>query len=302
LAVGNEVAKKLYGIFPPIPTPFLDGEVAHDRLAENLEQWNKAPLKGYIVLGSNGEFPFLTTQEKFETVRTVVEAAKPAGKAVIAGVSCESARESIEHAKQASGLGTDFVIAVTPHYYKPKMTHEALTAYYAAVADASPVPLLIYSMPAYTGITVAPETVAELSKHPNIAGIKDSGGVMALTGAYVAQSAPGFTVMAGSGSFLYPGMMVGCRGGILALANTCPRECCHLYELALEGGHEEARELQLRLVEPNTAVTSRYGIAGLKYAMELFGYFGGEVRLPLMPASDEDRKSIEDIFRRAGLL
>ena len=233
----SKVDERLKGVFPPITTPFVNGEVAYDRLTENLERWNATDIKGYIVLGSNGEFPYLTIDEKLKVVETVVTGAKAAGKVVIAGVSCESTAETAGLAKAAAGLGADFAIAVTPNYYKSKMTHEALVAYYTGVADASPIPVLIYNMPAYTGITVQPHTVAEISKHPNIAGMKDSAGAMALTGAYIKESAPDFGVMAGSASFAYPGLVMGCCGGVMALACCCPQECCQLYELAVEGNH-----------------------------------------------------------------
>lgn len=294
--------ERLNGVFPPITTPFMNQEVAYEELASNIEKWNAAPLKGYVVLGSNGEFPYLTRNEKLRIIGTAVKAAKPAGKVVIAGVSCESARETIEYVRAAGELGADFAIAVTPNYYKPKMTHGALVSYYSAVADESPVPVLIYNMPAYTGVTVRPETVAELSRHPNIAGMKDSAGVMGLTVAYVNAAAQGFTVMAGSASFLLPGLVVGCRGGVLALACAAPEACCMLYDLASQGKYEEARTLQLRLVAPNAAVTSGHGIAGLKYAMELRGYFGGEVRVPLTSLGEDEKKDIETTFRNSALL
>jgi 4-hydroxy-2-oxoglutarate aldolase len=298
----DKVDERLKGVFPPITTPFVGGEVAYDRLEENLDRWNATAIKSYVVLGSNGEFPYLTTEEKLKVIETVVKSAKPAGKVVIAGVSCESTKETVTLAKAAAGLGADFAIAVTPNYYKSKMTHGALAAYYTGVADASPIPVLIYNMPAYTGITVQPRTIAEVSKHPNIAGMKDSAGVMALTGGYIKESAPDFGVLAGSASFAYPGLVMGCCGGVMALACCCPQECCELYQLAVEGKHDEAREMQLRLIAPNTAVTSGYGIAGLKHAMELRGFFGGEVRSPLQPLTNDDKKAIEDTLQAAGLI
>ncbi len=294
---GDKNRERLGGVFPPIPTPFVNDEVAYDKLAENIGRWNGTLIKGYVVLGSNGEFPYLTADEKTRIIETVVEAAKPAGKVIIAGVSSESARGTIVQAKQAAKLGADFAMALTPNYYKSKMTHDALVAYYTAVADASPIPVLVYSMPAYAGITIQPQTIAKLSEHPNIAGMKDSGGVLPLTGAYIEKSAPDFCVIAGSASFLYPGIAVGCKGGILALANVLPEECCRLYDLAMKGKREEAQELQLKLLEPNKAVTAGYGIAGLKYAMELKGYFGGDVRLPLLPVEEDAKRDIEKIFK-----
>lgn len=294
--------EKLKGVFPPIPTPFESGEVACDRLFENIARWNETPVTGYVVLGSNGEFPFLTREEKSKVIETVIRSAGPGGKIVIAGVGCESAKETIELAREAANLGADYALVITPHYYKSKMTHEALVGHYRAVADSSPLPVLIYNMPAYTGLTIQPAAVAELSKHPNIAGMKDSAGLMALTASYIKESAPEFCVLAGSASFLYPGLTLGCCGGVLALANVAPDACRRLYDLAVEGKTEEARELQLRLVAPNAAVTSGYGIAGLKHVMELAGYFGGEVRLPLLPLKESDKKDLENIFRSAGLL
>ncbi|MHC4660265.1 MAG: dihydrodipicolinate synthase family protein [Planctomycetota bacterium] len=296
----EEHKERLGGVFPPIPTPFEGDEVALGKLTENLERWNATKIKGCVVLGSNGEFPYLTTDEKIRVIETVVASAKPAGKLVIAGVSSESTRETVSLAKKAASLGADYAIAVTPNYYKSKMTHGALVAHYSKLADESPIPVIVYSMPAYTGITVAPETIAELSKHPNIAGMKDSGGVIPLTGAYVGKSAPGFCVMAGSASFLFPGISVGCVGGVLALANVLPEQCCRLYELSAKGENEEARKLQLSFLEPNAAVTSKYGIAGLKYALEGEGYYGGPVRLPLLPVGEQEKKDIDRVFGKFG--
>lgn len=296
------VDDRLKGVFPPITTPFVNEELRYDKLTENVERFNKTAIKGYVVLGSNGEFPYLTFEEKAKVIETVSEAAKPAGKTVIAGVSCESAKESAELAVKAGEAGADYAIAVTPHYYKSKMTHEALVSYYTCLAERSPLPVLIYNMPAFTGISVQPKTIRELSKHPNIAGMKDSAGVFALTGAYISESDAAFGVLAGSASFLYPGLVEGCCGGVLALACAFPGICCQLYQLTLDGKHEEARALQLRLIAPNTAITSTYGIAGLKHAMELAGWFGGDVRVPLQPLRDEDREDIEHIMREAQLL
>ena len=152
----SDTSSKLLGVFPPIPTPFQNGDVAYKKLASNLKRWNGTPITGYVVLGSNGEFPLLAREEKLKVLETVAASAKPAGKVIIAGVGCESAKETIELAREVASLGADFALVVTPHYYKSKMTQEALVEYYRAVADSSPVPVLIYNMPAYTGITIQP--------------------------------------------------------------------------------------------------------------------------------------------------
>jgi 4-hydroxy-2-oxoglutarate aldolase len=292
----------LAGVFPPIPTPFApDGELALDRLKENMASWNRTGIAGYVVMGSNGEFPFLSDEEKLALFAAAGEHIAP-GKLFLAGTGCESARNTIALTRQAAALGAHAALVVTPNYYKPKMDSAAFVAFYQAVADASPIPVAIYTMPPYTGIDIGVDAVVKLSQHPNIIGMKDSGAAMVKYVDVLRQARPGFQLLAGSASFLYAALCVGASGGVCALANVAPAQTVELYCLARDGRHEEARALQYHLMAPNAAVTTKHGIAGLKYACELVGLYGGPVRLPLLPLGEKERQDVRAVMAEAGII
>jgi 4-hydroxy-2-oxoglutarate aldolase len=301
-ALMTQQAVSMAGIFPPIPTPFdAAGEVDLEALASNFRKWNTFPLAGYAVLGTNGEMPYLGDAEKltyFEAARKLI----PPGKLFMAGCGCESTHSTIALVKQAAALGADIALLISPSYYKSKMDNAALTDYYRRVADASPIPVSIYNMPANTMVDMSADLIVTLSAHPNIAGVKDSGGNLAKMGEIIRNSRPGFQVLAGSAGFLYPAVCLGAVGGVLALANIAPRQCCDLLNLATQGKHLDAKELQLRLISPNTAVTARFGVPGLKAAMEMVGLFGGNPRSPLQPLSAEQRETLRRILTEAEIL
>jgi 4-hydroxy-2-oxoglutarate aldolase len=292
----------LAGVFSPIPTPFnAEGELALDQLKANLEFWNKTELAGYVVLGSNGEFPFLTEEEKLALLEAVGQNIA-SGKVFVAGTGCESAHSTIRLTRRAAELGAHAAMVVTPNYYKPKMDSTAYVAFYQAVAEASPIPIAIYTMPPYTGIDIPLDAVVKLSQHPNIIGMKDSGGTMVKYADVLRQVRPGFQVLAGSASFLYAAMCLGAAGGVCALANVAPAQTVELYRLTRAGKHAEARALQFRLMAVNAAVTTQFGISGLKYACDLIGLYGGPVRLPLLPLTDKEKDKAQAIMAEAGIL
>jgi 4-hydroxy-2-oxoglutarate aldolase len=296
------VMDRLKGVLAPIPTPFgEDGELALDRLAANLERWNDQPLDGYVVGGSNGEFVTLTPEERVR----VVEAARksvPRERLLIAGAGTESTRETIDLSKRMARVVADAVIVVTPSYYRSRMTASALEAHYRAVADACPVPLLLYSVPAHTALDLPADTAVRLSHYPNVLGIKDSGGDVTKIARMVRESAAGFRVLAGSAGFFLAALAVGAVGGVMALANLAPGKLNDCYRAYARGDLETARAIQLSLVEANTAVTARFGVAGLKAALEEMGYYGGPVRPPLMPLVPAERDELRGILQRAGLI
>jgi 4-hydroxy-2-oxoglutarate aldolase len=292
----------LSGVFPPIPTPFAgDGRVNLDALAGNLARWNTHDLSGYVVLGSNGEGVLLDPEEKGE-VWDVARRNIPPGRLMIAGTGAESTRGTIALTQRAAEAGADAALVVTPHYYKPKMTPDALLGHFRAVADAAPIPIMIYNVPGFTGVNVDAATVARMAAHPNIAGIKDTSGNIVQLAETVRLAPPGFQVLAGSASFFLAGLAVGAVGGILALANVAPERALDIYRLFREGRMEEAGELQRRMIPVNAAITSRYGIAGLKAALDMLGYYGGPVRSPLLPLSDGERQAVRDILTTGGVL
>lgn len=288
------------GIFPPIVTPFLKEEVAYHYLAENMEKLNKSGIRGVVVLGSNGENVFLSEEEKIEVVRTVIRHASK-DMLIIVGSGCESARETIYLTNKLAELGAQAALVVTPFYYGGKMNDEALIKYYTAVADNTEIPVLLYNVPKFTGVNLSAETLSILAKHPNIVGIKDSSGNVNQLGQYLNRVDSNFNILVGTAGALLGALTLGCKGGILALANIAPEKCVEIYNLVQEGKIKEARELQLRMIPVNHATTTVYGISGLKYAMDLLGYKGGETRLPLLPLKKEEKNKIRSILLEANL-
>ena len=291
----------LEGIFPPIATPFVNGKVAHDRLRENLDKWNKTKLVGYVVFGSNGESVYLDQEEKLSLVDTVKQNL-PRGKLLIAGTGLESTEATVRVTNLVAERGADGALVVTPHYYKAKMDNVALKQHYLSIADQVDIPILIYNVPQFTGINVGPELVPSLAEHPKIIGIKDSSGNIAQIGEMIATTPPSFHVLAGSAGHLLAALALGASGGILALANVAPDECCRIFDDFHSGRHVDARELQLRFIAVNKAVTARFGVAGLKAALDMVGYFGGDPRPPLLPLGEDQRNELREILKRAHLI
>ncbi len=290
----------LRGIFAPIPTPFKNGQIAYDALKENLARWAGTDLTGLVVLGSNGEFILLTEKEKVELVRFVRDNF-PAERPIIAGTGCESTQATIELTEAAAEAGCAAALVVTPHYYKGDMTESTLERYYLDVADAASIPVMLYNMPRNTGLSMSPGLVCRLAKHPNIVGIKDSGGNITQIAQMVKGTPDDFAVFAGSGSFLLPSLVMGAVGGTLAVANVMPNESAAIQKEYEAGNLERAVELQRGLLEVNAAVTAGFGVPGLKAALDMIGYFGGEPRQPLLPLTDEKRAQLERILEDAGV-
>ena len=298
----NKLAISLSGVFPPIPTPFdAQGDVAIQRLVENIERWNQYDLSGYVVLGSNGEAGYLSEEEKLR-VLTAARQAIPSDKLVIAGAGCESTRQTIALSRRAADAGADGVLLVTPHYYDGKMTPDSLIHHYRAVADDVPIPVLLYTVPKFTHVDMDAATVARAASHPNIVGIKDTSGNMAKLADTVRLTGPDFQVLAGSAGFLLAGLTLGAVGGILALSNVAPQKCIDMYRLFKAGQLDEASELQRRVIPVNAAITARFGIAGLKAALDMLGYYGGPVRSPLMDLSEGERQVVRDVLVAGGVL
>jgi len=290
----------LKGIYPPIVTPFLKEDVAYHYLTKNIEKLNKSGIKGVVVLGSNGENVFLSEEEKIEVVQTVITSASKE-MTIIVGSGCESTRETIHLTNKMAKLGAHAALIVTPSYYGSKMNDESLVNYYSNVAEKSEIPILLYNVPKFTGVNVSKEAVSTLSKHPNIIGIKDSSGNVNQLGQYLNCVDADFNVLVGTAGALFGALTLGCKGGVLALANIVPEKCVDIYRLVQEGKMEEARKLQLRMIPVNFAITATYGISGLKYAMDLLGYQGGEVRSPLLPTKPGEQDKIRNILLEAKL-
>jgi 4-hydroxy-2-oxoglutarate aldolase len=293
----------LKGCFPPIPTPFdTRGRVDHDQLSRNIERWQGTPLAGFVVLGSNGEVVFLKEEEKravWKTARAAIEK----DRLFIAGTGCESTQETLELTEKAADLGVDAAMVVTPHYYKGKMDHHALHAHYETIAARSPIPIILYNVPANTGLDMAGETMIELAHHPNVIGVKDSSGNVVKIGHVVsATKNNGFQVLTGSGGSLLPALAMGAVGGVMALACIAADLVVGITTDFEKGDLTAAQQVQSRLIPVNTAVTTRFGIPGIKAALDLMGMYGGPVRSPLLPLDRSDREVLESILRDGGVL
>ena len=293
--------KKVRGIFAPIATAFdASREVDYSTFAENTVAFGATKLSGLVVLGSNGEFTLLSHEEKVKLVETARNHL-PAEKMVIAGTGCESFRETLQLTKECAAVGADVALVVTPNYYKKDMNEAALGNFYTMLADASPIPVMIYNMPGNSGVNVPSSLTLKLAAHPNITGIKDSGGNIVQISEVLAKAPEGFSVFAGSGSYLLATLLLGGVGGTLAVANVVPDYCAEIQENFEKGDIEKARKMQLALLPLNAAVTSRFGIGGMKAAMDMVGFKGGLPRLPILPAGEETKKEIARILKELGI-
>ena len=284
--------KPFAGIYTPIATPFRDdGSVDEAGLRRNVERWMSTPLTGLVVLGSNGEAPQLDDAEA-DRIIDVVREAVPAGRPLIAGTGRESTRATIAATRRAAAGGVDAVLVRTPSFFKPQMTGDVFVRHYAEVAEASPVPVLLYNVSMYTGVDLPPEAVERLAGHSNIVGIKESGGNIGQIAELVGRTPDDFTVLAGSATTFVHALLAGCHGGILALASLVPEACVRLQALVAEGRLEAARALQRQLLPIARSVGSVHGVAGVKAALDLLGYTGGAPRPPLQPVAAETSELI----------
>jgi len=284
------------GVFAALTTPFAqDGSVSLPDLKHNVHKYNQTDLAGYVAIGSTGESVLLNRAEMDGILITVKEAAGK-GKKLLAGTGAESTAETIDRTKRAAELGYDAVLVKTPYYYKPAYKSEVLIAHFRRVADESPIPVMLYSIPQFTGIALSAAEVATLAEHPNIIGIKDSSGNVQGIGEIILATPPAFQVLVGSAASVYPSLAIGARGAILALACALPEKCAALFQLFRQGQHENARELQALLMRASKLMVSELGIAGVKYAMDQRGYRGGIPRLPLQPLHDEQKKRLTDLL------
>ena len=293
------MTKKVSGIFAPITTPFGDDEVAFDQFKENIKKYSQTPLNGYLVLGSNGESKSLTEDEKLKLLEIILQE-KAAHQLVMAGTGYESTRQTIAFSKKAQQLGADLVSVVTPSYFKKSLTDDALIGYYSQVADALSIPVFAYNAPGFTGLTLSGNVIEAISQHPNIGGMKDTS--PAGIAKYLEVCSDDFDILAGSMNTLFIGLSLGASGGVISLANAFPEPCCALYKAFTTGDIKGARRLHSTLFRLNQAVSGASGVAGVKYAMELGGYFGGNPRLPLLAIKSADKQRIKNAAEGAGLL
>jgi 4-hydroxy-2-oxoglutarate aldolase len=276
----------LSGVLTPIPTPFDErGEIDISRLRAALARWLATPLTGFVVLGSNGEAPFVDEDESDRMIAAARDGV-PASRTFITGTGRESTRAAVRATRRAAALGADAVLVRTPGFFKAQMTADAFVRHYTTVADASPVPVLLYNFTAVTGVTLPVEAVSQLAAHPNIVGMKESAADITRLTNLLSAVPPEFKLLAGSASTFHAALGLGAVGGILALASVLPFACSRLFELTKTGKAEEARALEQQLLPIGKLLGSKYGVPGLKAALALAGYDVGGPRPPLMPLDE----------------
>ena len=286
----------LGGVYPALTTPFAaDGEVSLADVKYNIERYNSTGIAGFVVLGSTGESVLLSRREMDDILTTVRDAAGQ-GKRLIAGTGAESTQDTIERTKRAAELGYHFALVKTPHYYKPAYKPEVLIAHYRRVADASPIPVLLYSVPIFTGVTLEAPEVGALAEHPNIVGIKESSGHVMRVAEIVSACPADFQILTGSAGTMLAGLTVGAKGAILALGSALPEMCVALFDLYRNGEIDKARALQNTLLKASKVIQSEHAIAGIKFVMDQRGYHGGIPRLPLVPLPEVHKQRVLDML------
>ncbi len=289
---------RLQGIYPPITTPFDHaGNIYAAKVQHNVEKWNRTSLSGYVVMGSTGESVMLNTEEKISMWEMVAQHASP-DKLLIAGTGMESVRETVCLTNRAAEMGYKAAMVRTPHYYKNLVNRaDAQMLYYRAVADQSRIPLIIYNWPQATGVDIPVEAVVGISEHPNVIAIKESSGSLEKVMQMIREVKHGFQVLVGSAPTLWPSLLMGACGAILAYANAAPYSVIAIWEAFRTREEAAGLDWQNRIGRPAALVTTKYGVPGLKYAMDLNGYYGGPPRLPLTGPSADAKREIEEAFR-----
>ena len=287
-------ALKLAGVFAPITTPFdARGQVDAGPHADNVARLSAAGLDGFLVAGSTGEAPLLDPDE-YRVLVAATRKALPAGKTLLVGTGAEATRQAIALSKIAADAGADAVVVRAPAYFGPVSPPESLIAYFRDVADASPVPVLVYNMPKFTHVTIAPAMLEQLRDHPNIAGSKDSSGDTNNLAAY-RKAVPSWPVLSGSAGILAAALELGCAGGIVGVACFAPAPCVALVAAFRAGDKSRAAALQEQLKPLDREIVGKLGPAGVKAAMDAAGYHGGPVRPPLANVSAADRVRIAQL-------
>jgi 4-hydroxy-2-oxoglutarate aldolase len=295
------MAEKLQGVFAALTTPFENDKISIKYFRENIKKYNSYDLAGYVVAGSSGEAAYLTDEESVILVKEALEASAP-DKKIIVGTARESTASTIAFTNRMADLGIRAALIRTPSYFKSVMTSEALKRHYYAIADESQIPVIPYHIPQVTGLYIEQQLVVELSKHPNIIGIKDSSGNLPFLGEVIPNLPPDFSYLLGAGSVFLFGLLLGASGGILRLADVISELCATLYYDFLAGEWEKASRLQRDIIPLNNAIIQTHGIAGTKYAMDLLGFYGGPPRNPILPLNANGKKGIEKILKNLNLI
>jgi 4-hydroxy-2-oxoglutarate aldolase len=294
----------LGGVFIPAVTPFLPGtgEIDLPAMQANLRRWCDFPIRGIVIAGTTGEAVLVDEEERLELVRGAREVLNPEVLLTV-GTGLESTRATIRLTRAVAQEGADAVLVQPPAYYKGAMTPEALREHYIAVADRSPIPVIVYQAPLRMSTLDFPTgLVAELSNHENIVGIKDSRGKLELVGELLDQCRDGFQVLVGSGSLLYPALEIGAVGGIVAVANMAPGPSGELFEAFKAGRGAEAGRLQQQIGPIHNEIVAAIGVPGVKVALDLLHYRGGDPRPPIRPLAEKGRATVREALVRNRLL
>lgn len=296
----QEIHERLSGVFTPITTPFLDDRVDEKGLIHNIEKMNPTGLRGYFVLGTNGEYKALNVEERSLVLKTVVRC-RAEDKVIMAGCGAESTHETRELVKKAADLGAEMVSLLMPSFFAKRMTVEVMERYVCEVADNSPVPVLLYNNPSVAaGVTIRVDLLRRIANHERVVGIKDSS--KETWEENLATASNKFFVLAGSAGFFLELLRKGGTGGVISLANVFPEECARLYQAHLKGKNEEAERLNATLVELNSRVSGSFGVAGVKAAMDLAGFSGGLPRRPHIGLKPEEVEQLHDSLLASGFL
>ena len=295
----NDIREKLKGVFPPMMTPFREDQTLDtDALAYNVDKYNETDIAGLMPLGSNGEFRSLDDEESLQVVRIVRKYLKP-GKSLMVGAGRESAYSTVGFARSVADEGADFISLLTPYYFLKQMNDDAMLRYYTYVADRSPVPVLVYCAPKFSGgLVISPAVISRLAEHPNIVGMKDTS-AEPIEGYVDAAKGKDFHVLAGTINKYYEALCVGGVGGVLSAANYLPQQCCRIQALFESGKREEAQRLAEAIKALTKQCSGSSGIPGTKACMTLMGFRGGYPRLPLAPIPDEEVARIAEALKKS---
>jgi 4-hydroxy-2-oxoglutarate aldolase len=292
----------LNGIFAPLATPFAaNGDIDTAAYAFNIRGHLDAGLSGVVIAGSTGEAALLDESERSSLVEVAREVV-PKGKAVIVGAGAESTRYAIRLAKNAAARGADAVLVVAPHYYSAAMTSEVLLRHYRAVADASPIPVILYNIPKYMHFAIPPQVVSDLAKHPNIIGIKDSSGNREIMAGFAESKSPTFSLISGSGALLQYALGLGATGGILGVSLFAPSLALEVLSAMKRGDSAAAAHAQEKLAPLHMKIVAEMAVAGVKAALDAIGLKGGALRPPLQALSAAERAEVAGMIQAAQLV
>jgi 4-hydroxy-2-oxoglutarate aldolase len=294
---------RLSGVFLPVTTPFdpVTGEIAPVSFRDNLRRWVEEPIDGIVLFGSTGEGALLDEDEKVRLTGFAREVVPP-GIALVAGASAESTRATIRQCRELAAAGAEYMLSHAPWYFGPYLPVAALLDHYRAVADASPVPVIVYHMPKYTKVVIDPGLMGELLRHPNIAGMKDSSGEVKRFADYTDASPAGKALFVGNGTLLYTALELGGAGGVLAVADFAPAECAEIVAAFREGDTARAGRVQERMSTAHRSIVGTWGAVGVKAALDQLGWSGGPPRPPLRPLGEADQRKLAGVLRDTGLL